>query len=627
MKIFRVDNNITPMTYRPVFRANIKSAEFGRLQQGTANRFRTLMNAYNEIQSKLSRMTAEGIEHINNDKNLNVTVNEGIGFTNCGKNGVYIVLRAATTEMYKDLMRIIVRKSNSLYGNKQMLDSFMLYRDDRAVTNFEPNRSKQFPDECILASEKELKSTKYDKRLQKTISMLEMPILKFRQYLNRVPAEYLRKPDGILEYKYQTALRDVANLNKETEALEKSLSHSTLYNYKRDNCPTYLLHPGLKSFAFKDLGPEKLTIQCADVESAAEEPFKRMVVSDKDGNNIATYIINNNEKIVKNRSLTNFHYDSKSNSELIYLDSDEINDKEFLDKFQTYLDLYTNELKLYNQKLKAFIDTFKATKISGELSEEIQNNLEMSVKLSKELINNEKFHNKELEAVLKEYGVSYISDKMRSGMMFLDYLGGARSVQLLPLNNSHGNLIKLSILDPKGFKTRRYLIKDYKHVVKNYNQYYHQKIPENLIYYPEDEMDSIKIDGVMRYFTDKLKQIKQIVDNAEIYKKPVKPETYKERVRAKTPQKKCYKENPVKSKSVEQVCEEGRREFENLPSKNPAKAGVSLKEYDDYHNNLLSWRRYFKLAADSIDDFDKFQEYFAKLYSEMKDYIISKNKD
>ena len=626
MKVYKVDNNITPMPVRPAFRANIKSAKFGRLQQGTTNRFRTLMNAYNEIQSKLSRMTAEGIEHINNDKNLNVTVNEGIGFTNCGKEGVYIVLRAATTEMYKDLMRIIVRKSNSLYGNKQMLDSFMLYRDDRAVTNFEPNRSKQFPDECILASKKKLKSTKYDERLQKTMNLLEMPILKFRQYLNSVPAEHLRKPDGILEYKYKAALRDVANLNKETEALEKSLSHSTLYNYKRDNCPTYLLHPGLKSFAFKDLGPEKLTIQCADVESAAEEPFKRMVVSDKDGNNIATYIINNNEKIVKNRSLTNFHYDSKSNSELIYLDSDEINDKEFLDKFQTYLDLYTNELKLYNQKLKAFIDTLKATKTAGELSEDVRNCLEICAKSAEELFNNKDFHDKALLKPLVKRGVATVTGGMRSGIKFTDYVGN-RSVQFMPLNTIKcDNLYKITVCDERNVLKRAYLIKDFKYVVSNYNPY-NQVIPEVLKFYDEDEIALINIKGVTDYLMRKFNDIKGIVDKAEIYKEEYAKKTNKRPVNENRQAWGRISKEKL-AKPIDKLFEEGRKEFGEIPPKNQINTAKDLPDYGDYRNILSSWRRCFKMAVESANksDLGGVEENIKKLYEKMKDYIVANNK-
>lgn len=623
MKVSGVDNNIAVIPYRPAFQANIKPAEFGRLQQGTINRVRNLLNIYNEIQSKLSCITEKGIECLNNNRDLNVVIGEGIGFKKCGDKGNYIMLRGATTDMYKDLMRIIVRKSDSIDGNKHMIDSFMLYWDDRAVTNFDPNRSKQFPNECILATEKELKATNYDERLQKTINMLEMPVLRLRQALNKIPPEHLRKPDGILEYKFQATLREIGRLNKETEALEKSLSHSTLYRYKSGNCPTYMLSSGLKSFSFKDLGPNKLTIQCADVESTAEEPFKRLVVSDSHGKSIATYIINNNKKIVKNRSLTNFHYDSKSNSKPVYLDSDEIKDKEFLDKLQKYLNLYINELMIYNQNLKAFVDSFKATKTAGELPNDISNNLEMCAKYAEELFKNKNFHSEKLLVPLVEKGVATVTGRMRSGITFTDYVGN-RNVQFKPINTKkHEKLYKLTVCDDKGILKRCYLIKDFKYVVSNYNPYT-QQVPDVLQLYDDKEIETIEIEGVTDYLVNKFKEIKEIIDNADTYKECRIRKTDEHPVKERK-QKWGRISREKLNKPIEQLFEDGRKELRELPPKSQMPPAKELADHGDYQNVLSSWRRCFYMAVNSANksDLEGIEVNIKKLYEKMKDYLIN----
>ena len=491
----------------------------GVLKRTTSYNMEGILHAYREIMTKLNSKTEEGLNFIRINF-PNVTIGEGLTFHNCGPDKTSILIRCAEDQMYMGLTRIIVREGRTFEASRRVKDSFMIYNYDRAVTNFDERHSKQFPNKSILATPEELDKSNYDERLNAVLKNLDEAMLPFRIFLSKNMNSYLKKPDGKLEENIKEKLRLVDILYREINTISDKLSHKTLFEFKKD-FGSYVLLSGLKTHDFKDLGPEKLTIHCAKVETTKHCNLKRLMVTDKDGFHVAGFLIKDNDKIVKNVNPKTLIIPDK----LTYLNEEEMAAPELISDFEKYLNLYLQRLNAYKTSL-VYITRPRKSKPSLELSVQSQKNFKdglESLGIILQMLKSEG-KKKDYSRLLKENSVNYISTT--KGITFTDYKNNMR-IHVLPIKSSkHSGLMRITISKQDFSDEKVYLIKDFKHIVKNFNPKFPLTIPKVLSYIEAEEADAEMLTPCSEYILNKLNGILKLLSDADKFAEiqPVKKE-------------------------------------------------------------------------------------------------------
>ena len=520
----------------------------GMLQRTTSYNMEGILHAYREIMTKLSRKTEEGLNFIR--KNYpNVTIGEGLTFHNCGPNKTSILIRCAEDPMYMGLTRIIVREGQTFEASRRVKDSFMLYNHDKAVTNFDEKHSKQFPKESRLATAEELQKLNYDERLSAVLKDLDEAMLPFRIFLSKNSNLHCKNPDGIIPCKTKEYLFSIDKLIEEIVTISEKIPRKKLLNLNK-NYSSYVPTTGQQAYEFCNLGSDKISVICSNIESSRHDNLKRLIVSDKDGNRIAGYLIKDNEKLVKNTNPKTLVIPDK----LSFLDSTEINDEKLMSDLNKYLEIYSKTLEAYKSALLSLIEP--EIKIPPlKLHEQTEKDLSDS-KISYEEILKilKKFENSsDYSSLLKQNGIKYVS--ATKGIIFNDY-NGNQQVYLLPVKSKkYPNLIRLTITNSEGNNQKMYLIKDFKYIVKNFNPKYPEIIPKTPVYAEENPEIAEYISDCSKYLVKKLQSVIDLVSN--------QPDTQKryrsERLAIKT-------DNPEYNNLVKECLKEFKYAMKNINS-------------------------------------------------------------
>ena len=113
------------------------------LTKSTLTKVDSIRKLYEEISKKIERLTPEGIKHV--EENLPVSLSRALGFHEIGDYKTSLVVRISNSLANDGTMRIIERKNNSKgYGNRIVINSFVLDKQNRLLKNEDPNNVNAF---------------------------------------------------------------------------------------------------------------------------------------------------------------------------------------------------------------------------------------------------------------------------------------------------------------------------------------------------------------------------------------------------------------------------------------------------------------------------------------------------
>ena len=514
MKIQRI-NNYQPKTNFQTFKAGtIQTA--GMLSRSTVHDVEGIMSAYREIVSKLSCKTEKGLKKIQ-EEFPNVTIGEGITFHNCGENGTSILIRSAESKKYHNLTRIIERKGRSInYGTKIVINSFILDGNERLLENKDENVAKSYPLERLYLTSEEIKNNNLDVKLKGVLASLDTAMLQFRKYLFLNQNNYLKLPDGRIQYGIADELNKIEDLHKEIdsklEALPKSVGLAI-----RKSCPDYRLQTGLRTHSFTN--PDGSYVVYTPVESDSEYELKRFVKYDKDGKALDLFMAVDSSKLVSN---LNKDYPTYIPNTFKYADEAQIQEQDYLPKFQELTKCYKLKLIGLLKRVDEYLEGCRKVAVKAEFPEKVSSNIKSILDAYVETNNSLKNVSlSESIAIRKAFSEYVLGTK---GLTF-NNLEEGYSVQVLPVNSKRQSGLTRFTVKKDGNPDLVYLFKDGKHLVSNYNPLYPLTIPSVLKYADDSEIQAM-LDETMpyiSYFKEKMDAYKTHIDtNVGKFKKSKK---------------------------------------------------------------------------------------------------------
>ena len=534
----------------------------GMLKSSTVRDVETIMFAYRDIVTKLSRKTEEGIKKIQ-EKFPNVSIGEGVTFHNCGAYGTSILIRSAESKKYHNLTRIIERKSRSInYGTKIVINSFILDGNERLLENKDENIAKSYPAERLYLTSEEIEKDNLEVRLKGVLATLDSAMLQFRKYLLLNQNEDLRLPDGHIPSTIADDIKKIENLHKDIDLKLDTLPTKVALKLRKSYYG-YRLQTGLKTHSFSN--PDGSYIVYTPVESDCEYELKRFVMYDKDGKVLKLFMTADSSKLVSNLSK---EYPTYIPNTFKYVDESQIQQQEYIPNFQKLVEMYKFKLIGLQRVVDNYIDECNRIGTKAALPNEveaalvsIQNNYEKISDLLKEV----PIH--EGTAIKKSFSEYMPSSK---GLTLVNHEDGSR-VQILPINSQkHSDLTRLTVKKDENTEWV-YLLKDNKYIISNYNPKYPLIFPNILKYATASELE-MALKEVMPY-------ISYLENKAEAYKNHIaqKVQMSKDRKEAKegaTTQKKYSKSNIVEKNVPENVEMNG-------VTKRAKKASTAQKEYSE----------------------------------------------
>ena len=565
MQVLPVQNfNKNNNSFRNTTNVNFKSAiDFARPTAGIVKRdtkvlFSDIMHAYGEIKEVLERKSDKGLEHLM-QVFPNITIKGNLIFYNCGENNSAISIRVAESNKYRGLVHLSRRILDKATGRYKTVEAFMFDGKEKLIKDFSPNHSNRFPNVRNYFSQEEIEKDNLDEKITKLLNDLDGTLLKFRLVLAKNSNNYLKTPDGKIPYEVASQVRSAFNICDEITKSTNKIPHKMLLAINK-NFPDYLAVTGLKTYAFKNLGEDNLTINLSSIEKDGEE-FKRLTVYDSENKPFKTFLIKNDEKFVSNLTQA---YPNNFPRKLAYANIKEM-EKEYLPEFNKYFSLYLEKLKEYQNVINKNVDKYFYKDIDGEISDNVHNLFDEAAEwyeISK--VKLRKLPNP-VAARIRSTIAEMALDSGSKGAWF-NGLEGNKTVNLLPVTSEkHSGLYRLTIINNDTKETKMYLIKDFKYIVKNFNPKYPTIIPDYLFYINEGDMKDLDLENCARFLKMRLEQLATVADEAfehrfekkiKIPKNPRPSITKKPRIERKPKEK-----NIFKTREYQRIAKECKEQF------------------------------------------------------------------
>ena len=502
-------NNINHKTCNTNFKSlKPQMQKVGILESKTSYMIQDFLHGFEDIKNLLSRKTDLGLAKIA-ENYPEITLGENLVFHNCGEDKSSISIRVADSEQNRGLTYIARRQGNTESTKKIILNSFMLEGHDKLVKNFKPNYSKYFPKQKEYFSKEAIIDLHLEEDLQKVLADLEPMFLKFRKYLVKNSNTYLKLPDGKINHEDISKIKEAFRICNNIEELVQNISHKR-YLEMNNNFKDYGNISGLKSYIFKNLGEDEVSINFSEFQEKRGYDLKRLYVYDKEGSIIKLFTIIDNEKFATN---INPNTPSVLPEKYTYANTKEL-EKKYLPEFQKYFELYLDKLKEYQMYVNKTVDEILKQDISGEfdlnasslLSEALDWYKIAKIKLRKLPQPVDLFIRTKVQKIEPAIGKTgfWLKDDDRK-----------KIIQFLPLNNQeHKNLIRISITDMNTSQKKDFLIHDFKHIVKNYNPQYPTVIPKFLKFASEKEIEESELEFEFRHIRKKCEELAIKADEA-----------------------------------------------------------------------------------------------------------------
>ena len=579
-------NNINYRTCNTNFKsAKPQVPKVGVFERKTSYMVQDFLHGFNEIKEVLSRKTDVGLAKIAQDY-PDVTLGENLVFHNCGEGKNSISIRTAESEQYRGLTYIARRQGNTESTKKVILNSFMIEGFYKLVSNFKPNYSKYFPKDREYISSDEMLEKHLEEDLQKVLSDLEPMLLKFRKFLAKNDKTDLKLPDGKMSYNEVLNVKEAFRICKNIEEQVQNISHKR-YLAMNSNFKDYCNVSGLKSYMFKNLGNEKLSINFSEFEDKQGYNLKRLYVYDNEGEIIKLFTIIDNEKFATNIKQVN---PSVLPDKYTFANTEEF-DTKYFPEFKKYFKLYIDKLKEYQAYVNKTIDGFSKQEINGEFDIEQASILSEALdwynlskiklqKLPNNLANSIKTNVQKIEPAVGKTGIWLKNDEQN------------KIIQFLPVNSKqHEKLVRISITDMQTSEKNDFLIHKFKHIVKNYNPQYPTIIPKFLKYATQKEIEDSNLESVFRYLKSKCEELATKADEA-------------------------YEKREILAKQLRQ-----QKKVDLADKKSEKKA-----EVDRYKELKTSCKKMFKEALNNLDNgFENFNQIISEMQKQVEEFYNLKN--
>ena len=500
------------------FKNVTKPLNKGFLKKTTIYKMDTILHAYRDIIEKLSHKSAEGIQFIN--QNIpNVSIKDCLIFHNCGDDKSSIAIKSSDCGKSLGLTHITKRQGNSSWSERIVLDSYMVEDNNKLLSEFKPNYMNTFPEERKFLSQEEILEKELDEKLQAILDDLEPAMLKLRIYLAANADKYRRIPDGKIPYEIFEKMKNAERLAAETKEISKEVPRLQLYKLSKSFDEYLPMTGNMTTYAFQNLGDDKVTITLAPIQSQIHQNLKRLAVYNQDGSMKKVFLIQDN-KLVSNTSPQNATYIADN---LEFYNEKDILKSEVSGELEKYLDLYTRSLVKYNALVKNRAKKLADKKIVGHFTEEITQTISTASELAKYICN--KYSDGSL------YVRSAINQNLDGNAKIVKNKISFNSktenkvYQIMTVNSgNHENLVKFIVQDFDTETETHYLIHEGDKLVKNYWPNSPTIIPKTLKYVEESEMPDIK--SLMEEIKSNLQEIKVLTDEATskkvAYEKPAK---------------------------------------------------------------------------------------------------------
>lgn len=224
---------------------------------------------------------------------------------------------------------------------------------------------------------------------------------------------------------------------------------------------------------------------------------------------IDSFTIKDNDKMVTN---INRKYIRKVVKNPKFATESELLREENLPTFEKYLKMYAERLFGLKEHIVRYVTNKSEQKNSSELSIDIQKNLKEISETVTAVLEQLRFLPEERAVKVKKTFAGLYSPPSRIGITFIEPNTG-KMVHVLPLkNHSIPNLIKLTITEKDGTE-RKYVLKDNKYVVKNYNPKRPKIIPTKLIFMNNSDLEKVDISKDLEFFKEKVFEYEEHVRN------------------------------------------------------------------------------------------------------------------
>ena len=477
------------------------------LKPKTIEQINIIRDLYNSILKKSEIMTKKGIKSI--EEKLPVTLARAMHFHKIGEYKTTLAIRISNTLENDGAMRIIERKSASKnYGDRIVLNSFVLDKQNRLIKNEDENNINAFWVKEDVLTKEMVEAENLEKRLIPILNELEASIKKLLEYINKNDSEIDAIPVGIIPAHLVSLMQAIPKENDEINKLISTIP-KRLNMEAREKYPNYKFTTATSVHSFQNLGDEKLTISFAPIKSGIIDNLKRLYVYDVNGEVKDSFTIKDNDKMVTN---INRKYIRKVVKNPKFATESELLREENLPTFEKYLKMYAERLFGLKEHIVRYVTNKSEQKNSSELSIDIQKNLKEISETVTAVLEQLRYLPEDRAVKVKKTFAGLYSPPSRIGITFIEPNTG-KMVHVLPLkNHSIPNLIKLTITEKDGTE-RKYVLKDNKYVVKNYNPKRPKIIPTKLIFMNNSDLEKVDIAKDLEFFKEKVFEYEEHVRN------------------------------------------------------------------------------------------------------------------
>ena len=477
------------------------------LKNSTISRVDIIRDLYAEITKKLEKITPEGIKFL--EDKLPVTLSRALSFHNIGFYKTSLVIRISDSLQNDGTMRIIERKSASKhYGDRIVINSFVLNKENNLLENTDENNINAFwANEKVLPRYMvELK--KLETSLNPILFELENSMRKLNEVIDKNSSKFQTTPVGILPPDLVDLVKRIPTENKKINELISTIP-KRLNMEARENYPNYKFTTATSVHSFKDLGDEKVTIAFGPIKSDVIDGLKRLYVYDQNGEVKDSFTIKDDSKMITN---INRKYVRKVVKNPKFADANEILKEENLPTFEKYLRMYADRLFGLRKHITNYVNAKAEAKSFSELSSGIQKDLNEISTTVNSILEQLRYLPEDRAVKVKKSFEGLYSPPSRIGITFIEPKTG-KMVHVLPLkNHSIPNLIKLTITEKDGTE-KKYVLKDNKYIVKNYNPKRPKIIPTKLIFMNNSDLENINIAEDLKFFKERVFEYEDHVRN------------------------------------------------------------------------------------------------------------------
>lgn len=333
--------------------------------------------------------------------------------------------------------------------------------------------------DIIYMDKKELGNSGLSDVFDKYSDEIDYRLLQVKKYLISEINNDNIPEDGLLGYSLTDKLSKMEDKYNQIDEVLSTMNPIAITK-KKASFGDYRMKAAQYYHEFINVGSDKNNVVFAPLRTEKKEGLTRLIISDKDGNLIDTYLIQNSNKIVSNVNKNN---PNSIPDKLLFYSKDELKN-DVLPSFVPYVEMASEKLNDFYSHL---------TKVEPVQDVHLKNeNKEMLDKTFKCVLGVMEIFSKhsyiDATNMKKSYNEKIDSPKFeleagRSAMVLADINEVHDKVAFLKVSNKkYPNLSRISVFSKDNELKKMFLLDGNDKIVSNYNTEYPAVIPKNLKY-------------------------------------------------------------------------------------------------------------------------------------------------